>query len=95
MSVAGIHRLNPEWQPQWQSWWCWYPRRVNGRWYWLDHIYRKETVGGQYIYGDEFDVLRYVDEPNDETLIKGMARYDHTTGIMQLYDGKQWVEVKV
>ena len=48
-------------EPLWSKWFAWRPVRVNGKWYWLTHIYRKFSLspgGGFYTYGDDFDILR-------------------------------------
>lgn len=47
--------------PEWKRYYCIRPRRINGRWYWLDYVYRKFVLspgGGFYRYGDEFDILK-------------------------------------
>lgn len=56
----------PQWrgpEGKWQEYFTWRPRKVNGQWYWLTHIYRREKnklviphCGWEY--GDSFDVLK-------------------------------------
>jgi hypothetical protein len=48
---------------KWEPWFAWRPVRINGKWYWLAHVYRKFLVspgGGFYRYGDDFDMLRNI-----------------------------------
>jgi hypothetical protein len=45
----------------WRPWLAWYPRRINGRWYWGSYVYRYYVPSpgvGFYRYGDEFDMLK-------------------------------------
>jgi len=47
----------------WQPTTLWIPRKINGRWYWLTKIYRREknklVIPHQgWEYGDEFDILK-------------------------------------
>lgn len=45
----------------WERWLAWYPRRINGRWYWGKYVYRYWCLGpsgGFWRYGDVFDRLR-------------------------------------
>ena len=47
--------------PKWECHWTIFPRRINGRWYCRDYVYRKFVLspgGGFWKYGDEFDVLK-------------------------------------
>jgi hypothetical protein len=47
----------------WQRWLAWYPKRINGRWYWGSYVYRAYVLspgGGFWRYGDEFDILKDV-----------------------------------
>ena len=50
-------------QGQWHQYFTWRPRKINGRWYWLTKIYRREknklVIPHQgWEYGDEFDILK-------------------------------------
>jgi hypothetical protein len=50
-----------ETSPKWERHWTIFPRRINGRWYCRDYVYRYWCLspgGGFWKYGDEFDVLR-------------------------------------
>ena len=61
MSFNGAAYWKPGNPPKWERHYCIRPRRVNGRWYWLEYVYRKFVLspgGGFYKYGTEFDVLR-------------------------------------
>lgn len=45
----------------WQLKFIIFPRKINGNWYWLEHVYRRFVLspgGGFWQYGDEFDILR-------------------------------------
>jgi hypothetical protein len=47
----------------WQAYFTWRPRCINGRWYWLTGVYRRERNIVVYPhqgweFGDGFDVLR-------------------------------------
>ena len=45
----------------WEKHWTFFPRRINGKIYWCEYVYRKFVLspgGGFYKYGDDFDVLR-------------------------------------
>ena len=45
----------------WQPWYAWYPKKINGRWYWRKYVYRYHVLspgGGFWRYGDEFDILK-------------------------------------
>ena len=47
----------------WQPYYTWRPRCINGRWYWLTTVYRRERniviyPSQGYEFGDGFDVLR-------------------------------------
>jgi hypothetical protein len=47
--------------PPWEKYYCCIPRRINGRWYWRDYVWRRFILtpgGGFYRYGDEFDILK-------------------------------------
>lgn len=50
---------------KWQSWYAWYPKKVNGKWYWRQWIYRR--LLNTYVdydnwkrweYGDAFDYIK-------------------------------------
>ena len=50
-------------QGPWQAYYTWKPRQINGRWYWLTTVYRRER--NKYVrpfqgweYGDALDLLR-------------------------------------
>jgi len=46
---------------KWDRHWTFIPRRINGRWYWCEHVYRHWCLspgGGFWRYGDEFDILK-------------------------------------
>ena len=50
-------------QGPWQPVFTWRPRRINGRWYWLTTVYKREKnrivwPSQGYEYGDVFDVLK-------------------------------------
>ena len=50
-------------QGPWQPYYTWKPRRINGVWYWLTTVYRRDknklVMPHQgYEFGDDFDVLR-------------------------------------
>ncbi len=54
----------PEPRNPWQSWWAWYPVKVNGRWHWCSTVYRQYKYAvikryGKWVYGDLFDYLRW------------------------------------
>ena len=47
----------------WLKYFTWKPRCINGKWYWLTNVYRRErnklVIPHQgWEYGDDFDVLR-------------------------------------
>jgi hypothetical protein len=47
----------------WKPYYIWKPRCINGRWYWLSTVYRRERniavyPHQGYEFGDGFDVLR-------------------------------------
>jgi len=47
----------------WHPYYTWQPRRINGKWYWLTTVYRRERniiiyPSQGYEFGDGFDVLR-------------------------------------
>ena len=45
----------------WEPWYAWYPKRINGRWYWREYVYRYWCLApgsGFWRYGDEFSLLR-------------------------------------
>ena len=46
---------------EWQQHYTWIPRRINGRWYWREYVYRYWCLspgGGFWRYGDEFSILK-------------------------------------
>lgn len=50
---------------RWQPYYTKIPRRVNGKWYWFQWIYRKVImeredmhIYARYEYGDDFDALK-------------------------------------
>jgi hypothetical protein len=46
----------------WEPWYAWRPKRVNNKWYWCTWIYRRFVLspgGGFYVYGDQFDYLKW------------------------------------
>jgi hypothetical protein len=46
---------------QWERHWTIVPRRINGRWYCREYVYRYWCLspgGGFWRYGDEFDILK-------------------------------------
>lgn len=50
-------------QGPWEPEFAWRPRKINGRWYWLTTVYRREVnrmvwPSQGYEYGDTLDVLR-------------------------------------
>ena len=50
-------------QGDWKEYFTWRPRKINGRWYWLTKIYRREknrlVIPHQgWEYGDSFDILK-------------------------------------
>ena len=50
-------------QGPWKPYYSWRPRQINGRWYWLTTIYRRERnrivyPPQGYEFGDQFDVLK-------------------------------------
>lgn len=62
MSFNGAGRYwipgNP---PEWEQHYCICPRKINGRWYWLEYVHRKFVLspgGGFWRFGDDFDRLK-------------------------------------
>ena len=50
-------------QGPWKPYYSWRPRQINGQWYWLTTIYRRERnrivyPHQGYEYGNAFDVLK-------------------------------------
>ena len=48
-------------QSRWERHFTIFPRRINGRWYCREYVYRRfvsSPGGGSWQYGDEFDVLK-------------------------------------
>jgi hypothetical protein len=50
-------------QGAWRPYYTWKPRRINGKWYWLTTVYRREknrlVIPHQgYEFGDGFDLLK-------------------------------------
>jgi hypothetical protein len=46
---------------RWSKHYCKWPRRINGRWYWREYVWRRYVLspgGGFWEYGDDFDMLR-------------------------------------
>lgn len=46
---------------RWESWYAWRPKYINGKWYWREYVYRKQSFGPggvHWKYGDIFDKLR-------------------------------------
>lgn len=55
--IDELDKINP-----WKPWYAWRPKLINGRWYWCTWIYRKFVLspgGGYYVYGDQFDYLKW------------------------------------
>lgn len=47
--------------PRWRKWYAWRPVRVEGRWHWLETVYRYWVLspgGGFWQYGTILDVLK-------------------------------------
>ena len=62
MAEMATHKANGKFWV-WRPWYAWYPKRINGRWYWREYVYRYHCLGpggGFYRYGDEFDILKDV-----------------------------------
>lgn len=48
-------------RPKWEKCYTWRPVRIQGKWYWLDYVYRKFILspgGGFWKYGTLLDVLK-------------------------------------
>ena len=50
-------------QGNWQPYYIWKPKKINGKWYWLTTVYRREKnrivyPHQGYEYGNAFDVLK-------------------------------------
>jgi hypothetical protein len=50
---------------KWNRWFAWYPVKVNNKWKWCSHVYRKVDMDWEaispstvYKYGTAFDVLK-------------------------------------
>jgi len=58
MPIPGFqpYKSNP-----WEQYWIFFPRRINGKWYCCQTVYRRYILspgGGFYQYGDVLDFLR-------------------------------------
>ena len=45
----------------WELWYAWYPKRINGRWYFRETVYRRYQISpgkGYFVYADSFDLLK-------------------------------------
>jgi hypothetical protein len=61
----GAVSAGPSEPARWQPYYTKIPRRVNGKWYWFQWIYRKVImeredmhIYARYEYGDDFDALK-------------------------------------
>jgi len=62
--MTPIPGLIPRLKGDWERHWTIFPRRINGRWYCREYVYRKfvsSPGGGFWQYGDEFDVLKEIE----------------------------------
>ena len=71
--LDAMRRSIEEWRDgawgEWETYKLKWPRRIKGRWYWRgDTVYRRERMRGLtgsdnfYQYGDEFDVLKELND---------------------------------
>lgn len=57
---SGVSAQREEPKNPWEKWYAWYPKRVKGKWYFNEWIYRMWVLGpggGTYKYGNHFDYL--------------------------------------